>query len=163
MYTRHVASFNKTQIYANFKAVKSPIRIMVCTTALGMGMDISGIERVYQWGFPITMDLGDLVQRFGRGARGSGQTATAVFFVPYYMFNCLSGDAGTSGQPVLLSDKGPDASSRPVSSSILPQARPNHWKYRFEMRPLALRNSLLTTTSSEAKETSKKGYFSVVR
>ena len=91
-YSGRVAQADQDAIYQAFEDNACEVRIVVCTTALGMGMDISGVAEVFQWDIPITDDLGDLVQRFGRGARRPGQYATATFFVPYYYFNCLGQD-----------------------------------------------------------------------
>ncbi|KAF9462525.1 P-loop containing nucleoside triphosphate hydrolase protein, partial [Collybia nuda] len=49
------------------------------TDAFGMGMDLPDVEIVVQW--KATCDLCTLWQRFGRAARGQGQTATAILLV----------------------------------------------------------------------------------
>ena len=72
-----------------FKEDDSNIHIIIATTVLSMGMDFSKVELVIQWSFLITKDIGDLIQRFGRGARRPGQRAVGILFVPYYAFNCL--------------------------------------------------------------------------
>ena len=43
------------------------------------GMDLPDVSIVVQW--KATCDMCMLWQRFGRGARGSGQTATAILLV----------------------------------------------------------------------------------
>ena len=89
IYTSHVAKHDQDRIYNIFRSEQSDIRIMVATTALGMGMDIPDVDRVVQWNFPITDDVGDLWQRFGRAARGRNKTGVAIFFAPYWAFNRL--------------------------------------------------------------------------
>jgi hypothetical protein len=92
VFTARVAKSDQERLYRTFASNDSPLRIMIATTALGMGMDLSGVECVVQWNFLITEDLGDLVQRFGRAARREGQTGIAIFFVPYWAFDCLGED-----------------------------------------------------------------------
>jgi ATP-dependent DNA helicase RecQ len=46
--------------------VTGEARILVATTAYGVGIDIPHIQRVIQWGMMKLDDLDDLVQRFGR-------------------------------------------------------------------------------------------------
>ncbi|KAF8170078.1 P-loop containing nucleoside triphosphate hydrolase protein [Pholiota molesta] len=50
-----------------------------CTDSFGMGMDLPGIKLIIQW--KATCSLCTLWQRFGRAARGAGQTAIGVLFV----------------------------------------------------------------------------------
>ena len=45
------------------------VRILVCTEAAGMGVDISDISRVIQWGIPTFVNLSTLWQRMGRAGR----------------------------------------------------------------------------------------------
>ena len=82
-----------------FSQPDSPIRIMIATNSFGMGLDISGVEIVVQWNFLISSSLADLVQRFGRAARRTGEKATAFLFLPYWVFNCLGKDPPSNGDP----------------------------------------------------------------
>ncbi|KIJ10206.1 hypothetical protein PAXINDRAFT_16777 [Paxillus involutus ATCC 200175] len=50
-----------------------------CTDAAGMGLDIRDIELVIQWGY--VKSLCTLMQRLGRGARGTDVEATGAYFV----------------------------------------------------------------------------------
>ncbi|KAL9934428.1 hypothetical protein V8E36_006918 [Tilletia maclaganii] len=52
------------------------VRIIVCTEALGMGIDLPDIDLVVQWRLP--RDFKELVQHFGRAARGQGSRARAL-------------------------------------------------------------------------------------
>ncbi|KAF8806502.1 P-loop containing nucleoside triphosphate hydrolase protein [Phlegmacium glaucopus] len=52
---------------------------LFCTDAFGMGMDLPNIKIVVQW--KATCTLCTLWQRFGRGARGPGQTGMVVLLV----------------------------------------------------------------------------------
>ncbi|KAF8241246.1 hypothetical protein K440DRAFT_523173, partial [Wilcoxina mikolae CBS 423.85] len=44
-------------------------RLLVCTSAAGIGVDINDVERVVQWWLPLLATFDDLWQRFGRCAR----------------------------------------------------------------------------------------------
>ncbi|KAF8242678.1 hypothetical protein K440DRAFT_523521, partial [Wilcoxina mikolae CBS 423.85] len=44
-------------------------RILVCTSAAGMGVDIPDVDRIAQWRFPLLGGFDDLWQRFGHAAR----------------------------------------------------------------------------------------------
>ena len=87
IYTSRVADFDQRRLYDEFNQPGSTIRIMVATTALGMGMDLPDVEYVLQWDLPMTKEIADLVQRFGRAARARGRYGRAVLFAPYYLFN----------------------------------------------------------------------------
>jgi superfamily II DNA helicase RecQ len=89
VYTSNVPKYDQDRLYSMFCSEQSSIRIVVATTALGMGMDIPDVDMVVQWNIPLTNDIGDLWQRFGRAARGQGRRGIAVFFAPYWAFNCL--------------------------------------------------------------------------
>ncbi|KAK7019991.1 ATP-dependent DNA helicase Q-like 3, partial [Favolaschia claudopus] len=67
----------RAEVMALFKA--GIIRILICTDAAGMGVDIPDIEIVVQWKLP--KNLSAWVQRAGRAARGRGRTGIAVMLV----------------------------------------------------------------------------------
>jgi len=92
VYTSNVPKYDQDKLYSMFRSEQSSIRIVVATTALGMGMDIPDVDMVVQWNIPLTNDIGDLWQRFGRAARGQGRRGIAVFFAPYWTFNHLGYD-----------------------------------------------------------------------
>jgi superfamily II DNA helicase RecQ len=89
IYTSNVPKYDQDKLYDTFCEQESSIRIVVATTALGMGMNILDIPIVVQWDIPVTGDLGDLWQRFGRAARGPGQKGIAILFAPYWAFDSL--------------------------------------------------------------------------
>jgi len=86
-YTSQVSKFDRDMRYTEFKKLDSSIRIMVATTALGMGVNVADVERVVLWRLPITRDLGDYWQRLGRGGRGKDRTSIAHIFLPYWLFD----------------------------------------------------------------------------
>ena len=81
------AENDKDRILTEFRSEHSRIRILVATSAFGLGMNIPDIERVVQYGMNIDRDLGDIFQRVGRAARGRGRIAIAIIFLPYWYFN----------------------------------------------------------------------------
>jgi hypothetical protein len=73
----------KTFVRVEFK-VGEITRIICTTEAFGMGMDISNITRIFQFGLP--RSVASLIQRFGRAARDIALTAccTLVISQDYY-------------------------------------------------------------------------------
>jgi len=69
-FTAHVSLYDRDKRYNEFKMPSSVIRIMLATTSLGMGINVSDVDGVLLWKFPIGKDLGDYWQRLGRGGRG---------------------------------------------------------------------------------------------
>jgi superfamily II DNA/RNA helicase len=59
-------------------------RIVVCTDAMSLGVNIPDIERVVQWGVSKTVGLSTIVQRIGRCVRGrTGKLqGVAIIYVP---------------------------------------------------------------------------------
>jgi superfamily II DNA helicase RecQ len=55
-------------------------RLLVCTSAVGMDVDVNDVERVAQWRFPLRTTLDDLWQRFGRCPRDPKLSALAMVF-----------------------------------------------------------------------------------
>ncbi|KAF8156295.1 P-loop containing nucleoside triphosphate hydrolase protein [Mycena galopus ATCC 62051] len=76
-YNAGMSTKYRTEVMALFKA--GIVRILICTDAAGMGMDILDIELVVQWKLP--KNLSSWVQRAGRAARACGTTGMAVMLV----------------------------------------------------------------------------------
>lgn len=55
--------------YQEYSKLDSKVRIMVTTTSLSTGLNMSDIERIVQWDFPITNDIEDAAQRLERAGR----------------------------------------------------------------------------------------------
>jgi superfamily II DNA helicase RecQ len=65
----------------NLSALRSgDCRIMVCTDAVGLGLDVPDIERVIQWKVPEWMTVSSWWQRAGRAARGASTNGLAVLY-----------------------------------------------------------------------------------
>lgn len=67
MYSAIILPARRDRIMHDFKLGK--IRILICTDAAGMGMDIRTVNRVVQFGVPKHLTISELVQRIGRCAR----------------------------------------------------------------------------------------------
>jgi superfamily II DNA helicase RecQ len=103
IYTSNVPKYDQDKLYDIFREKGSSIRIGVATTALGMGMNIPDISIVVQWDIPVTNNLGDLWQRFGRAARGPGEKGIAILFAPYWAFDSLGySEEKQTAQPVQI-------------------------------------------------------------
>ena len=59
---------------------KGTCRILVCTEACGMGIDVAGVERVIQWGITPRVNLSMIMQRMGRAARKSYIQGIGILF-----------------------------------------------------------------------------------
>ena len=92
IFTAHVAQNDKDERYAEFLNPQSTIRIMIATTALGIGVNIPDVERVVLWKFPIDKSVAEHWQRIGRGGRGEGRTSHAFIFLPYWVFDSQGND-----------------------------------------------------------------------
>jgi Helicase conserved C-terminal domain len=56
--------------------------LTIATDAMSLGVDISDIERVIQWGITERLTLDTLVQRIGRAARESSLLGLAIIYTP---------------------------------------------------------------------------------
>jgi hypothetical protein len=72
-------------------------RIMVCTDAVGMGLDVPDIERVVQWRVPGWLTVSGWWQRAGRAARHPDASGAAIV---YYEPSCqVTWDSPFCGMP----------------------------------------------------------------
>ncbi|KAI1097497.1 P-loop containing nucleoside triphosphate hydrolase protein [Jackrogersella minutella] len=99
-YTSSVPAGDQACIYNEFKNQGSRTRIVISTVALGLGMDIPDISRIVQWGFPTSLSIEDLWQRFSRAVRGFSRLGMqehgqAILFAPYWAFDRLGVDRTT--------------------------------------------------------------------
>ena len=62
----------KDDILLNFGDLGGHLRILICTSAFGMGVDCKGVERVYHWGAPD--DIEHYLQEIGRAGRDGRRT-----------------------------------------------------------------------------------------
>ena len=64
-------------VLKEFCRCNSTLRLLVATTAFGMGVDCPDIERIINWGCPNTLE--ELVQETGRGGR-DGRLTQAILY-----------------------------------------------------------------------------------
>jgi len=56
------------------------MRLLVCISDAGMGVDVNNVERVAQWRFPLLATFDDLWQRFGQCTRDPKLSGLAMLF-----------------------------------------------------------------------------------
>lgn len=61
--------------------IKGDCRIVVCTEAFGLGVDIEDIEIVVQWHVDEKLKISTLSQRLGRAARGDGIIGVGIVYI----------------------------------------------------------------------------------
>jgi superfamily II DNA helicase RecQ len=88
----------KCRTFEAFK--RGECRIVLATEAFGMGMDVSNITRIYNWGIP--RSLASMIQRFGRGARDQLLVAICTLLLPTFACNIAIRE-GSIGTPTILS------------------------------------------------------------
>jgi hypothetical protein len=77
-------------------------RIMVCTDAVGMGLDVPDIERVVQWRVPPWLTVSGWWQRAGRAARHPDRNGMAIIY--YDRSLRVPPDSPFRGQPDVEED-----------------------------------------------------------
>ena len=77
MYTRVLTNEKKCQVMESFSSANAKLRLIVATTAFGMGVDCPDILRIIHWGAPSTVE--EYIQETGRAAR-NGDSAVAILY-----------------------------------------------------------------------------------
>ena len=77
MFTRVLSSEKKEDVIHSFSEVGGTLRVVIATTAFGMGVDCPDIRRVIHWGLPTSIE--EYVQETGRCGR-DGYQSTAVLY-----------------------------------------------------------------------------------
>ena len=101
----------KTRLYEKFLDPSSPVRIILATDAVGMGMDFPRLEIVVQWDIVDNLDI--LMQRLGRAGRDISLEAHFVWFIPP---NLLP-DNSVGGIPQIQSSQ-PEESSQTKTKTV---------------------------------------------
>ena len=76
----------KTKVLDNFVPMDGPVRVVVATKALGMGVNIPNMERVCHFGIPDTME--EYVQEIGRAGRDGRKSHGILYFKSYHLAHC---------------------------------------------------------------------------
>ena len=77
MYTRVLTADKKDEVLACFSQKDGKLRIVIATTAFGMGVDCPDIRRIIHWGMPATLE--EYVQETGRSGR-DGEPSEAILY-----------------------------------------------------------------------------------
>lgn len=77
MYSRVLTTQKKEQVLSTFSGKNSVIRLVIATSAFGLGVDCPDIRRIIHWGLPTTIE--DYVQETGRAGRDGG-IAEAILY-----------------------------------------------------------------------------------
>ena len=77
MYTRACRPEFKESVLNSFTSLSGALRIVIATTAFGMGIDCPDIDRIIHWGAPSTLE--QYAQETGRAGR-DGRQATALMY-----------------------------------------------------------------------------------
>ena len=77
MYMSATENSVKSSIVTSFCKSGSPLRVVICTIAFGMGIDCPDVRQIIHWG--VSSDVEMYMQESGRAAR-DGKPACAVLF-----------------------------------------------------------------------------------
>ena len=75
MFTRVMTTPKKEEVMASFSVRDGILRVIIATTAFGMGVDIPDVQKVIHWGLPATHE--EYVQEAGRCGR-DGRLSVAI-------------------------------------------------------------------------------------
>ena len=77
MYTRVLTNQKKEQILLSFCTSGSKLRLIIATSAFGLGVDIPDIRRIFHWGLPSNFE--EYVQESGRAGRDGGKAEAILY------------------------------------------------------------------------------------
>ena len=77
-YSTALSESRRHDIMAKF--IAGQCRILICTEAAGMGIDVSDVERVIQWTIPRQLNLASFWQQAGQAGRNRQLQAIAILF-----------------------------------------------------------------------------------
>ena len=76
----------KTKALDNFVPTDGPVRVVVATKALGMGVNIPNVERVCPFGIPDTIEKN--IQEIGRAGRDGRKIYGILYLKSYHLAHC---------------------------------------------------------------------------
>ncbi len=77
MYSRVLTAKKKENVLTSFIEADSTLRLVIATTAFGMGIDCPNIRRIYHFGLPNNLE--EYVQETGRAGRDGGDAEAILF------------------------------------------------------------------------------------
>ena len=80
MYHAHTTPHNKDVIHKSMQTPDGIIRIVFATIALGMGVNMVGVNTIWHYGAPSSLD--DYLQESGRGGRAGDQALSIIYWKP---------------------------------------------------------------------------------
>jgi len=80
MFHRGTASLNKSFVSCEFPKLNSTLRVVVATSAFGLGVDIADVKTVINYGCP--RSLKEFVQQSGRAGRNGDQAFSVLYYQP---------------------------------------------------------------------------------
>ena len=86
MYHARTPQSIKDKVLSDLASIYGSIRIVIATSALGMGVNIPDIKRVINFGVPENME--EYVQTIGRGGRDGSYVLAIMYYRGYHLVRC---------------------------------------------------------------------------
>lgn len=77
MFNRALTEGKKEEVLSMFSRKDTTLRLVIATTAFGMGVDVADVRRILHWGMPSTLE--EYVQETGRCGR-DGEASQAILY-----------------------------------------------------------------------------------
>ena len=77
MFSRVLPTAKKDQVLSHFSQRNGKVRVVIATTAFGMGIDCPDIRRVVHWGMPAPLE--EYIQETGRAGRDSEPSLAILY------------------------------------------------------------------------------------
>lgn len=80
MYHSNTPQYNKDVILKSMEKLEGVVRIVFATVALGMGVNLKGVNKIIHYGAPRSID--DYFQESGRGGRTGCKSESIIYWTP---------------------------------------------------------------------------------